>query len=972
MTVNEKLYGFIIDRIRPVDELEGQLIEMTHEKTGLQLAWIKRGEENKTFGIAFKTLPSNDTGVFHILEHSVLCGSEKYRVKEPFVELLKNSMNTFLNAMTFSDQTVFPVSSRNHKDFLNLVRVYLDAVFQPLIYEKPEIFYQEGWHYEIDENGDASYKGVVFNEMKGAMVAPEELEDDALHRALFPDSTYRYNSGGAPEAIPDLTYEEFLEAHKKYYSPSNARVFLDGDIDIDQLLKVMDEEYLASMEKGECMENPPLQQTVDGGTQHVRYELGRDEDEHGRTRLAWGWVFADYTEIEKISAVHILSDILCGSNQAPLCKAVLSRGLAETVNMGAFDGSLQAVLKIEAVNLESEKQDEVEAVIFGELERIAEEGLDPKLIEASLAEYEFGTRERDFGTNPQGIIFGLQMLEFWLYGGDPISKLEVGDLFDSLREKAAKGYFEQIIKEVILDNPHRTKVVIEPSKTVGEERRAAEEAKIAAAVSSWSEKERDQVCQSQEALIKWQSEPDTEEALASLPHLKLSDIDVKPEKLPVIEGMHENIKTLYHDINCSGIVNVSLFFDADDLNEEEISLLSFLTDIISEMRTEHYSEAELDNEIRLTFGNLNFYVSSYMVKQDRKKCRIKMGATFGVLESKLERAAELVSEILLRTKFDAEVTALDLLRPAKSNLLQTIVMSGASVGTGRLAAQNSAAGVSGECSGGYEYYRWLCDQEENWDWDVLGCRLGKLLDELVCSNRLTVSMTGGNQEMLEMVAAKLYSELPDRGPRRELNSVVKPWGCRREGIVIPADISFACAGGVLTGFDEGYGSFAPGFNGKMRIASKILTFAYLWNVIRVQGGAYGTGFSIKQDGMASCYSYRDPSAVSSLQAFETMGDFLESMGEECDDLSGFIIGAVSDVLPLLTPRAKGMKADGNYFMELTDEYNMKLLQQMLETKPSDLVQLAQQLRDTFKECGICVIGSSEQMAECNPDEILTI
>ena len=964
MEIKDRISGFTINRIRPVEELDAEMIEMTHDRTGLELIWLKRNEVNKTFGIAFKTLPKDDTGVFHILEHSVLGGSERYRVKEPFVELLKCSMNTFLNAMTFPDKTFYPVASTNDKDFINLMRVYLDAVFCPLIYSKPEIFYQEGWHYELDEEGRASYKGVVFNEMKGALAGAEELEDAELGRALFPDSPYRYVSGGDPAAIPDLSYEDFVNCHREHYSPSNGQIILDGDMDIRQVLAIIDEEYLSGFERGHRVPNPKVQEAVDGGTRFVGFELGEDEEAENKTRMAWGQVYGGFDDREKTIAMHILSDVLCGSNQSPLSKAVLSEGLAEGVAMTVYDGTMQNWVKIEAVNIAESDTDRVESLIFSELERIADEGIEHELIEASMANLEYQMRERDYGTTPQGLVFGMQILDSWLYGGDPIACLQVGSLFTDLREKMKAGYFESLIRDVILHNGHRAKVVMIPSRTVGDERRAKEQARIDAETGVWSDDRRREIAEAQAALIKWQNTPDSEEAIATLPRLSLSDIDPKPEVLPTEEGESRGIKTLYHDINCSGITNFAMFFDADDLTEEEISQLSFLTDILGKMRTENYSEEELDNRIRLLFGGLSFYVSTNMIREDRESCRIKLGVAFGTMEKNYEQAVELVLEILTKTLFDGEATARDLLKQLRTKHFQNIVMAGSGLGTGRISAQNCAAGVSNECAGGYEYYKWLIRHDENWNWDELSGQLRALVKRIVCSNRLTLTLTGGSRDILQSVADTSCDNLPCTGERVNLRSVIRPWGKKREGIAIPADISFACAGGVLPDFDK------EGFSGSMRIASKIITFAYLWNTVRVQGGAYGTGFTVRQDGITTSHSYRDPSAAASLKAYRSTADFLENFCSQPDvDISGFIIGAVSDVMPLSTPRLKGMKADAHYWAGITYEYREKLLSEMLATKPEDLAALADKIREVYDDCGLCVVGGRRQLEECSLDII---
>ncbi|MDD7719122.1 MAG: insulinase family protein [Eubacteriaceae bacterium] len=967
MKIKDIIEGFTIERIRPVEELSAEMIEMTHKKTGLQLLWLKRDEANKTFGIAFKTLPIDDTGVFHILEHSVLGGSERYTVKEPFVELLKCSMNTFLNAMTFPDKTFYPVSSTNEKDFINLMRVYLDAVFCPLIYTKPEIFYQEGWHYHLDEEGKASYKGVVFNEMKGALAGADELEEAALNRALFPDSPYRFISGGDPAAIPDLSYEQFVNCHREHYSPSNGQIILDGDMDIEYVLRIINEEYLNKFTRGHKIPNPQVQAPVDGGVQLVEYELGEDEDEKKKTKVAWGRVFACFDEREKTLAMHILADVLCGSNQSLLSKYVLSEGVAEAVTMTVYDGMMQEWVKLEVANLEESHKAYVEKLIFNQLERIANDGIAPELIEASMASIEYQMRERDYGTTPQGLVFGMQILESWLYGGDPMEYLQVGNLFANLKEKMAKGYFEALIREVLLENPHRAKVIMVPSKTVGEVRRAKENLRLESEMAGWDDFRREEIARAQALLTQWQNTPDSEEDLATIPRLSLSDINPKPEIYPTEEGWVNGIKTLYHNVNCSGITNFALYFDADDLTEEEISQLSFLTDILGKMKTEKYSEEELDNKIRLLFGGLSFYVSTSMVRDNREKCKIKMGVVFGTMEKNFHRAFELVMEILTNTMLDDETTSRNLLKQLKTKSFQHIVMAGSGLGTGRISAQNCAAGVSGECAGGYEYYKWLSYHDENWDWEKLSSQLKTLIERIVCSNRLTLSLTGGNYEILHQAVRFATDALPCNGSREKIESVIKPWGKRREGIVIPADISFACAGGVLPDFGE------KGFSGSMRIASKIITFAHLWNAVRVQGGAYGTGFTIRQDGITTSHSYRDPSAASSIKAYGQTAGFLEKFASQPDvDISGFIIGAVSDVMPLSTPRLKGMKADAHYWAEITYEYREKLLKEMLATKPADLVSLAASIGKVYDDSGLCVVGSRQQLEECELDVIETL
>ena len=501
--ISNHIHGFTVTKQLPLPELNAVLYQMTHDKTGLGLVWLKRDEENKTFGIAFETLPWDDTGVFHILEHSVLCGSDKYPVKEPFVELMKSSMNTFLNAMTFQDKTMYPISSRNDKDFVNLMRVYLDAVFCPLIYSKPEIFYQEGWHYELDENGNASYKGVVFNEMKGAYASADRQVRGGLNRLLFPESPYGYESGGDPSSIPNLTYEAFIDSHRRFYAPSNAYVFLDGDLDIENTLGIINDEYLCNYEKTERMA-PPVMQPAVCNEAEAEYELAPGEALEGKTRLSFGKVIGTFADREKLIATEILSEVLCGTNQSPLPKAILSAGLAEEVNMRLNDGMLQPWLMLDIKNIKDENLAAVEAKISEVLTSLAETGLDHAQLEAVMANTEFKLRERDFGRYPQGLIFGFNVMESWLYGGEPEANLEVGNLFVELKQKMENGYFEALIRELLLANPHSAKITLRPSYTAGEARRAAEQARLAKETAAWTESDKAAVAARQETLIAWQ------------------------------------------------------------------------------------------------------------------------------------------------------------------------------------------------------------------------------------------------------------------------------------------------------------------------------------------------------------------------------------------------------------------------------------------------------------------------------------
>ena len=964
MDAEKRIHGFSLLGEREVKELGGVMYHMRHARTGLELIWLKREEENKTFGIAFQTVPEDDTGVFHILEHSVLCGSQRYPVKDPFVELMKYSMNTFLNAMTYPDKTVYPVSSRNHKDFFNLIRVYLDAVFRPLIYDRPEIFYQEGWHYEFDQAGQLSYKGVVFNEMKGAYANADQLAVRAVCQALFPDTCYRFESGGDPAHIPELTYGRFLDSHRRCYSPSNAYVFLDGAVDLEETLAILDGEYLSGMAQGSRLDPPQTQPPVDGGSRRVEFELPPEEDASKRYRLVWGRVAGRFDQLEKLCAIRVLADVLCGDNQAPLRRAILSQGLAESVNLWVEDEVSQPWVNLEVRNLAQEDLAQVQEILERELERLAREGLDPQRLEAAIANLEFKTRERDHGY-PQGLFLGLSMLNQWMRGGDPAGELEIGERFHRLREKAAQGYFEGLIREVLLDNPHRCEVILCPSAKAGAVRRQEESRRLNQEAAGWGEGEREALGERQRALERFQSAQDTPEALATLPRLALSDLPRDPMELPTqVECLGEAV-LLRHEVPAGGIVYCALYFDVEGYTQEELSCLSFLCRLLGRVDTGNHTAEELGNQIRLLCGSLGAAVQVYQRFDRPEEMEIKLRASFSALAQNLGEALKLLEEVLTDSRFEAEREIQAVLRQVRMGMFQTMVMSGSSVALGRVAAQSSASAVVRECIGGYAYYRWLKEQEEHWNWPELKGRLIRLFHQVVCRAGVTVSATGTlGQEQRSSLAA-LVARLPQQGqavPRRE---PIRPWGRVREGIEIPSDVCFAAMGGELRKAGGAY-------SGAWQVGCRMVGLDYLWNAIRVQGGAYGTGLVVNDGGFVGGYSFRDPDGARSLACYGRTGEFLAQLLQSKPDLTGYIIGAVAEGEPLLTPRGKGAAADELYWRGLDWEQRCRLRRELLDTGLGSLADVAQVLERVMEQAGVCVVGPRAQLEACGLERILPV
>ena len=967
---NGKTYsGFTVREIRPLPELEARLYRLDHEKSGARLVWLDRKDENKTFGIAFRTLPSDDTGVFHILEHSVLCGSDKYQVKEPFVELMKGSMQTFLNAMTFPDKTFYPISSRNPKDFLNLMRVYMDAVLHPLIYTKPEIFRQEGWHYEMPrDGGEISYKGVVFNEMKGAYASADTLLQRNVLQQLFPDTCYGRDSGGSPAHIPELTYEQFLASHRRFYHPSNSYIFLDGQMDVEEVLSILDGEFLSAYEKQDGQPEFSLQAPVKQPVLRAPYEISPNESAASRARLAWGSVLGDYTCQEEIMAMRAISDALCGGNQSPLKEKILSAGLGQDVSIQVEDGVLQPFVILEVRNMDEARSGEVESALRTELERLVREGLDHEQLAATLANMEFQMRERDYGRMPQGLGLSMNVLGSWLYGGDPAASLEVGPLFASLNRKLEEGYFEALLERVFLRSSHTCRVLLVPSATLGEENRAAEAARLRAASGSWTPAERAALEEQQAALDAWQSSVDTPEALASIPALRLEDIPAEPEDIPLEVGELGGVPLLRHRLPTGGVGYITLYFDISDLTAEQLPCASLLCVLLGELDTASHDSLTLQKLQRLLLGAMHFGIDTYGRVNAPEDTRTYLSVSFSALEDKLEKAAALILEIAASTRFDDSKQLQDLVRQCSSQMEQNAAASGHSFAVTRVSAGFSAEGAVREYIGGLSYCQWLKALEKDFDrrFSALAAELRGLCAKIFTTGRLTIGVTGVEDACAKALERTVLAQLP-AAAREDLPCAVHPWGVRKEGVVLPVDVSFAALGGSLLQCGVPY-------SGALRVAGRAVTLAYLWNVIRVQGGAYGTGMGVSDSGNVSFYSYRDPGAARSLTCYRQTADFLAQFCGGNPDLTGLIIGAVAESDPLMLPSRKGRSSDGLYLKGVTYADRRRRRAEMLSAKPEELAAMADALKKLGETGGVCVVGSKEQIAACGQelDQVFTL
>lgn len=944
MKVNEIIHGFRVENIRPITQAGGNAIEMKHEKSGARLLFLDRKDSNKTFSIGFRTVPEDDTGVFHILEHSVLCGSDKYRLKEPFVELLKSSMNTFLNAMTFPDKTLYPISSQNDKDFFNLMSVYLDAVFSPLIYSKPEIFRQEGWHFEFDEENNASYKGVVFNEMKGVYADADSVLENKITSLLFPDNGYGFESGGLPSAIPELTYEKFVYTHSKFYHPSNSYIFLYGSVDIDRTLEFIDSEYLSRYEAIDPMPMPAVQQPVKTARVHDFFEQGADIPKEGHSILGKAYVLGSFDDKETTFACRVLADVLSDSNQSIIKSAFLSRGLCEDVSVQVNDGVLQPWLLVTFRNIDESKADEIESLFDETIKDIIKNGVDASQLEASISNFEFSLKEKDFGV-PLGLYYSMAALEAWLYDGDPVSGIEFGAVFDSLREKIGSGWYEKLLSHIFIDNTHSCSVLLEPSYTLGDEDRQRESDSIKSRLEVMSPDKIDELKSEQAKLIEWQSSVDSPEAIASIPKIDLADIDKDPE---LVETEADG-SIITHTIHTDGITYINMYFDISYLNKSQLLRASLLSILLGKLDTENYTALQLKTQTLTKCGSLSFDVRTYSDPENSANTSVKFCISVSMLDRNTDAALNLVSEILTNTLFSDTDAILELVKQDKTDMYQNIVSSGSKFAMRRAQSSISAEGAVTEITDGFEYYKWVKELDVTPDFAT---KLKNLCALMFTSGNLLTSITNENPNALKSRILDFAAVLPSHRTDGKLS--VTPFEKTNEAIVIPGDIAFAAMCGASDAVKSG----------AMTLISHIVTLEYLWNEVRVKGGAYGTGMKYQTDGILSYYSFRDPAAANSIDTFKTAADFVESYLQSEPDLTGAIIGTISDISPLLTPRLKAILADGYYLKNISTADRRKMRCDIISATAEDIRNALDTIKASAAESAICVVGSSEQISNC--------
>ena len=936
---------------------------LKHKKSGARILLIENDDDNKVFNIGFRTPPSDSTGVPHIMEHSVLCGSKNFPAKDPFVELVKGSLNTFLNAMTYPDKTVYPVASCNDKDFQNLMHVYMDAVFYPNIYQHEEIFRQEGWSYKMDSlEDDLAYNGVVYNEMKGAFSSPEGVLDRVVLNTLFPDTSYANESGGDPEVIPELTYEQFLDFHRRYYHPSNSYIYLYGNMDMEEKLNWLDQEYLSKFDYAPVDSKIRYQEPFDKVIEkEMPYSIASDESEEDNTYISYNKVIGTSLDEKLYLAFEVLDYALLSAPGAPLKRALTDAGIGKDI-MGSYDnGIYQPIFSVIAKNANVEQKEAFVKVIEDTLKDIVENGMDKKALEAGINYNEFRYREADFGGYPKGLMYGLQIMDSWLYDDEkPFIHIEALDTFEFLKAQVGTGYYEELIRKYLLENTHGAIVLIKPEK--GRTARMDKELqeKLQAYKESLTEEERKELVERSNALEAYQSAPDAVENLEKIPVLSREDISKEIEPIINEEKRIADVPVVYHEIETNGIGYVDVLFDMSGVEEADLPYVGILQGVLGVIDTENYKYGELFNEINVHTGGIGTSLELYtdISKVPEKEFKATFEIKGKALYQKLPVVFRMMEEILTRSKLGDTKRIREILAMQKSRLLMKFQSSGHTTAVLRAMSYASPSSKLKDMTSGIEFYDKIAYIEEHFEEekDVLVQKLQMLAHKLFRADNMMISYTAakeglnGMEELVEGLKKAMFEDSVE-DTRCVLHCEMK-----NEGFKTASKVQYVARVGNF--IDNG-----ADYTGALQILKVILSYDYLWQNIRVKGGAYGCMSGFSRTGEGYFVSYRDPNLERTMEVYEGIADYLRNFTVSDRDMNKYIIGTMSNIDQPMTPSAKGDRSFNLYMNKVSAETIKKERLQILEAGQEDIRKLADVVEAVMKAGQVCVIGSEEKIEE---------
>ena len=960
MTIHDLAEYEILDEHR-VEDVQSDGFILRHKKSGARIAILSNNDDNKVFYIGFRTPPEDETGVPHIIEHTTLCGSKKFPVKDPFIELAKGSLNTFLNAMTYPDKTVYPVASCNDQDFKNLMDVYLDAVFNPNITKYEEIFKQEGWHYELTGKDDElKINGVVYNEMKGAYSSPDEVLSSQIYRSLFPDNTYSKDSGGNPEYIPKLTYEAYLDFYHKYYHPSNSYIYLYGDMDVVERLEWLDKEYLSLYDykkvNSEINKQPAFDEIKNVEAQ---YSITMDDSQENKTYLSYNRVVGDTLDEMLYQAFDVLDYALVSSPGAPVKQALIDAGIGDDV-YGSYDaGILQPVFSFVAKNANASQADEFENIIENTLKEVVKTGINKEALLAGINSSEFKFREADFGQFPKGLLFGLNCLDSWLFDDmKPFIHLECLGTFAKLRKAVDTDYFEKLIQEYLLDNTHGSSVTVKPKRGLGNEREEALAKELSDYKASLSDEEIKKLIEDTEHLKKYQEEPSSDEDLRKLPMLTRADMKKNAMPFSNIEDELLDVKVVRHDIESNGIDYISFLFDAGDFAQSELGYLGFFTNALGLVSTEKYSYTDLANATNIYTGGISTGTASHPDIKDRNNFVFKFEVKLKVLEKNLDKALELMEQMLLTSDFTDTKRLGELVAQIKARLQANLSSSGHLVAAMRSMSSFSRYALYQDELKGVAFYRSIChiEKELSESPKSVSDKLAAIAKKLFARNRMLISFTGNNEAYgnakpsLEKVIAG-FNKMSAVGNQAEVH-----FNTAKEAFIDASQIQYVAKTGDF--ICEGYE-----YTGALRLLRIILSYDYLWINVRVKGGAYGCMNTFLRSGESYFVSYRDPNLSDTLDVYDRIPEYIKNFSPDERDMTKYIIGTFSALDTPMNPEAKGSRSLSAYLEGITYEQIQKERNEILNAQPEDIRRLADLVEAVLKKDSICVIGNENMIKE---------
>lgn len=935
-----------------------------HKKTGARVVVLSNEDDNKVFSIGFRTPPEDSTGVAHIVEHTVLCGSRKYPSKDPFVELAKGSLNTFLNAMTFSDKTIYPVASCNDKDFQNLISVYMDAVFYPNIYKNKSIFQQEGWYYELEnETDELKINGVVYNEMKGVFSSPEQQLYRGIQASLFPDTTYGIESGGDPKNIPDLTYEAYLDFHKKYYHPTNSYIYLYGDMDIEEKLNWMDEEYLSSFDyepvDSEIKRQKPFEKMK---TIRNTYSVSESEADKAGAYLSYNVVLDTSLNKELYLAFDILEQALIRFPGAPLKQALIDAGIGTDILSEYESGIYQPYFSVIAKEVPIDKEEEFLTVIRETLEKICKDGIGEKSLLAAINYLEFRFKEGDFGSYPKGLMYGIDILDSWLYDDSSVfTHIKADEVYKEMKENVSTGYFEKLIRTYLLDNPHSTFFILEPEVGVTAREEKERKEKLAAFKETLTKEQLQEIITETKALRKFQETPSTQEELELIP--LLSREDIRREIRPIQNEKYNiaNVTTLHHNITTNGIAYIRIGFAVNNYvgYANELSLLSY---ILGKTGTASKDFSQLTNEVNIYTGGITYDMEKYSVEGKKDVCKPYFEVTAKVLYEKMDKAMSLITETIFESVLNDRKRIKELVSEARSKMKIRMNSNAHSLAAGRAMAYVSKEGQFNDMLAGWSYYQFLSELDEQFEEqaDTLIETFIQLMNGIFRKENMILSITceqdAWNQFKIQADQFVKDVEQHESDCTLEMKPQLPELEPCNEGIKTAGQVQFvAVAGNCLRdGLD---------YTGALKVLKTIMSYEYLWESVRVKGGAYGCMCNFKRNGDSYFVSYRDPNLAETVAVYQSVAEFVKNFEVEPRDMTKFVLGTISMTDTPMTPCGKGERSYTCYMSEIPMDTLQKNRDSIIDCQAEDIRKLGNYMENILENSVLCVVGNEDKIEE---------